>query len=108
MGNTRLGGRHTESLIACVFGPVVNVVSTLCQALVSRAAGVLTSRQVGHCASSTRRRGPLSEVMSCERTKAESVYVWFGLTGTISNAGSQSELCGTQKFRQKQRVSFKE
>src|SRR5260370_16403832 len=99
MGNTRLRGRHTESLIACVFGPVVNVVSTLCQALVSSAAGVLTSRQVGHCASITRRRGPLSEVMSCERTKAESVYVWFALTGTIPNPGPYPELFRPQKFK---------
>lgn len=34
MGKTRLRGRHTESLIKFVFGPVEKFISTLCQELV--------------------------------------------------------------------------
>src|SRR6266481_2359303 len=83
MGKARLRGRHTESFTALVFEPVAKVISILCHGVVSSAGAVDASRHSGHFGSTTRSRGPLSEVMSCERTNAESAYDRSGSTGTI-------------------------
>jgi hypothetical protein len=68
MGKVRLRGRHTESRTACVWAPVANFNMIMCQGVVPTVVAVETSKQLGQATSITRKRGPLSEVMSLVRT----------------------------------------
>ncbi len=68
MGKTRLRGRQTETRTACVCGPAENFSVTVCQGVLPTVVSVEASRQLGQSGSVTRKRGPLSEVMSLLRT----------------------------------------
>ena len=68
MGKTRLRGRQTETRTAGVCGPAENLSVTLCQGVVPSVVSVQASKQLRQSGSVTRKRGPLSEVMSLLRT----------------------------------------
>jgi hypothetical protein len=68
IGYVRPRGRHTDSRTNRVSVPVVNVALVGLQSLVPTTDSVETSRQRGHATSNTRKRGPLSEVISLART----------------------------------------
>ena len=73
MGKVRLRGRQTETRTAWVCGPVANFKMTVCQGVLPTVVSVQAFKQLGQPGSVTRKRGPLSEVMSLLRTPAASV-----------------------------------
>ena len=68
MGKVRLRGRQTETRTAWVCGPVANFKVTVCQGVLPTVVSVQAFKQLGQPGSVTRKRGPLSEVMSLLRT----------------------------------------
>src|SRR5262249_16412576 len=68
VGYTRPRWRQTEILTASVPGPVEKATFTGCHAVVPIVAWVDTLRHEVETGSRMRTRGPLSEVMSSERT----------------------------------------
>ena len=73
VGKTRLRGRQNESRTARVCGPVEKDRRTGCQGVVPTVVALIASVKPAGWVSLTRKQGPVSEVMSSERTKASSV-----------------------------------
>lgn len=73
VGKTLLRGRQIESRTVRVCGPVEKDRRTECQGVVPTVISLTASGKPPGWVSLTRKQGPESEVMSCERTKAWSV-----------------------------------
>lgn len=82
IGNRRPGERYMEMRIAFVVGPVVNDTWVSRHSVVPMIAVEVASREDEPAASTTRNRGPDSEVMSLDLTKAFKTYPELGRTGT--------------------------